>query len=172
MKNLTKLTLVATSLLLANTAIADDGAANDDDTDYIQLKGHVPPRCNIQLKQPIAIDFEHDVTEGRSASGKFGIYCNSKSGAKLTMSSEQGGLALDGSDDAEHRVSYAAWWEAGDANVEIDTGNGTNSASSNLAGSKALAMGMVETRFSMTLTDSAKFAGYYSDKVALSIEAN
>ena len=88
------------------------------------------------------------------------------------MESQGGGLALDGSTDSEHRVSYAAWWEAGDVAAEIDTGAGINSNSVNLAGSKALAMGMVETKFSMTLTDTAKFAGYYNDRISLSIEAN
>jgi len=172
MKNLTKLSLIAASLVLASSAIADDGAGNDSDTDYIDVKGHVPPRCDIDLKQPIAADFEHNVTAGRTAAGKFDIFCNSKSGAKLTMTSQGGGLSLDGSGDSEHRVSYAAWWEAGDVNVEIDTGAGVNSGSVNLGGSKALAMGMVETKFSMKLTADAKFAGFYSDKIALSIEAN
>ena len=172
MKNLTKLSIIAAALLAATNVSADDGAGNDQDTDYIQVKGHVPPRCNIQLAQPIAADFEHNVSEGQTRFGKFGIFCNSKSGAKLTMESQGGGLALDGSTDSEHRVSYAAWWEAGDVAAEIDTGAGINSNSVNLAGSKALAMGMVETKFSMTLTDTAKFAGYYNDRISLSIEAN
>ncbi len=172
MKNLTKLSIIAAALLAVTNVNADDGAGNDSDTDYIQVKGHVPPRCNIQLAQPIAADFEHNVSEGQSRSGKFGIFCNAKSGAKLTMESEGGGLALDGSTDPDHRVSYAAWWTAGGVGAEIDTGAGVNSNSVNLTGSKDLAMGMVESEFSMTLTDTAKFAGYYNDKISLSIEAN
>lgn len=172
MKNLTKLTLVAASLMLAGNAFADDGAGNDQDTDYIKVKGHVPPRCDIQLKQPIAADFGHKVVKGASVGGKFNIFCNAKAGAKLSMESQSGGLALEGYEDTDHRVSYAAWWNAGDASVEIDTGAGTNAGEANLAGSKALAMGMIQTVFSMKLTDTAKFAGYYNDVIALSIEAN
>ena len=172
MKNLTKLSIIAAALLAVTNVNADDGAGNDQDTDYIQVKGHVPPRCNIQLPQPITADFEHDVTEGRTIGGKFGVFCNSKSGAKLTMTSEGGGLALEGSEGSDHRVSYAAWWTAGDVAAEINTGDGVNSNSVDLAGSKALAMGMVESEFSMTLTDTAKFAGYYNDKISLAIEAN
>ncbi len=172
MKDLTKLTLIAASLVFAGNAFADDGPGNDSDTDYIKVKGHVPPRCDIQLQQPIAADFGHKVKEGESRGGKFGIFCNSKSGAKLTMTSQGGGLALEGFEDTDHRVSYAAWWTAGDVAAEIDTGAGVNEHSVKLAGSKALAMGMVETAFSMTLTDTAKFAGYYNDVISLSIEAN
>jgi len=169
MKNLTKLSLITASLMLAGNAFADDGAGNDSDKDVIKLLGHVPPRCNIQLPQPIEANFEHDVTEGRTLGGKIGIFCNSKSGAKLTLAGK--GLTLDGDNSKDHQVNYQAWWGTSDTVLEIDTATAPEDTGV-LAGSKELAMGMVDTDFSITLTDSAKFAGYYTGKVVLAIEAN
>ena len=165
-----KLSLLAASVMLAGNALAVDNPRNDQDVDTIDVKGHVPARCNIQLAQPIVADFEHDVTKGNSRGGEFGIFCNSKSGAKMTLTSG-GGLRLKGEDDPEHFVDYQAWWEAGGVALEVDTA-GALSATDVLSGSKELAMGMVTTRFKMTLTEDAKFAGDYSDTITLAIEAN
>lgn len=168
MKNLTKLTLVSASLMLAGNAFATKG--DDDDRDAISVVGHVAPICQIVIPQPVKVDFQHDLVAGESRGGRIPIICNSKAGATVELRSGDG-LSLKGDDSDDHVVNYKANWTVSTADLNVDTA-GAKVATDTIPGSKELAMGMVTGSFDVELTDTAKFAGDYSDVVTLYIAAN
>ena len=158
MKNLTKLSLALTaaSVLMASAAQAND----------VQLLGQVHPVCEIN-GLPTEIDFGYNPVNGTEDHANIWVQCNEKAGASIEISSQNGGLALEGSED--HVVSYWAGIEITGEGFGI-LGGGAEAVQEYIAGSKMLAMG-TEGSFWVRVDQDAKFAGNYSDVLTVSITA-
>ncbi len=171
MKNLTKVTLLAGSLMLAGNAVAMDPVPSDDDKDVngndvsFEIRGHVPVFCQIGLDGD-ELDFEHVVEAGRSLELGVDLTCNTKAGADVTVT-PGAGLGFDGLTE-DHLVGYTANLVVAGHLVESTSGGGTGSHQ--IGGTKDLAAGESGT-LTVTLSDNALFAGNYTDTIEVAVTA-
>jgi len=180
MKNLTKLSLLAASLVFAGTASAVDDVNSGDGS--VKVTGHVPVNCTVDVGEG-TIDMEHNPAVGQTFEfdGGISFTCNNKKGANITVTAG-GGLANEAS--PEHLIDYSAWLlisgqsEAlmggiGGDFVELVCKDSTCDANTVMTGEKDvnLAMGMVSGTLSVAITEPIKFAGVYNDDITISISA-
>ena len=181
MKNLSKLSIVAASLMLAGNALAVDDVNSGEGS--VEVTGHVPVNCTVTVGEG-NIDMAHNPAVGTrfGFGGAITFECNNKKGANITVTSSNGGLANE--DSPEHLIDYAAWLLISGTEQPISGGVGGNfvelacvdgacETNTVVTGEKDknLAMGMVSGELSVELSEAIKFAGVYSDSLTINISA-
>lgn len=165
MQNLTKLTLIATSMFVS-------GIANASDT---QLIGTVAAVCEAEVNGTLLMDFGIDPQAGDSQNQGVQVRCNDGDGATVELRSAEGGLESD--DNEDFSVEYTATLvnAATGINLSLTTspGVGLNDefVDQAIGGSAALAGGVVAA-LDVTLNDTPVWAGGYSDTLSVEITAN
>lgn len=98
------------------------------------------------------------------------IRCNSRDGARIAMTSDNGGLKSVGLNRAVPYLATLRSETAGlDLTLETDS---ASSVSSDVNGSRALAIGAQDMELYVELKDSALFQGQYTDTIRIDITAN
>jgi len=181
MKNLTKLSVLAASLMLAGNALAVDDVNSGEGS--VKVTGHVPVNCTVTVGEG-TIDMAHNPEVGAhfAFGGEITFDCNNKKGANITVSSANSGLA--NAESPEHIIDYAAWLQINGAGqplsggvggdfVELACVEGSCDSNTVMTGEKDmnLAMGMVSGILSVAITEPIKFAGVYNDDLTISISA-
>jgi len=181
MKNLTKVSLMAASLMFAGNALAVDDV--NEGSGEVKVTGHVPVNCSVEVGEGI-IDLEHNPTQGEvyGFTGDIVFTCNNKAGANVDLTSANGGLANQ--DSPEHLIDYSAWLELtglsketmggiGGDFVELVCKDGSCGANTLMTGQKdeMLAMGAVNGVLTVSITQDIKFAGFYNDTMTVAIAA-
>jgi len=158
MKNLTKLTTLVASLLLATSAIAEDKDVTGGKASA-ELKGHVPLFCSIigDIAEG-GFDFGHNPQQGDMLQGQVWIQCNSAAGFKFVTSSANGGLVNP--DAPDHIVCYSA-----------AIGNGGLKACQKEDGYKVPGAQGRDLPVKITLAKTPLFAGYYADTLTMVVAA-
>ena len=181
MKNLTKLSVLAASLMLAGNALAVDDVT--EGSGEVKVTGHVPVNCTVTVGEG-DLDLGHNppVGENFSFEGDITFECNNKAGANIDLVSANGGLANDESED--HVIDYSAWLQILNTSEPVMNGIGgpfvelvckDTSCDSNTVMTAPkdvnLAMGMVEGILSVAVTEDIKFSGFYNDTLTVAISA-
>lgn len=181
MKNLTKLSVLAASLMLAGNALAVDDVT--EGSGEVQVTGHVPINCSVEVGDGI-IDLEHNPAVGKNFKfdGTIKFTCNNKAGANIDLESTNKGLANEESPD--HLINYNAWLEiTGTSNpvmggiggdfVELVCAEAICGANTVMTAAKDenLAAGGVSGTLSVAITEEIIFSGYYNDTMTVSISA-
>jgi len=145
------------------------GAAQAADT---QLVGFVTPVCEAEFTSILLEDFGLDPQAGDSISIPVSLECNSGDGATITLVSEEGGLESDVRED--NNANYTATLAAGPVSLSLVTvgaAGPNNQSASTTATFGQLAGGQVGN-VTVTLDQTPRFAGGYSDTMSLEITAN
>jgi len=158
MKNLTKLTLVAASLMLAGNAFAD-GEEITQGSSKAKLIGHVPAYCSIESELE-GMDFGHNPQAGDMATGSVFVRCNTPGGAHASVISQEGGMV---NPDIDHPINYTANWGG------VILKSADKEAYFHFTPSKKLSKGQ-EIGLKVTLDKTPTFAGYYTDLLTVAIE--
>ena len=144
------------------------------DNDSAQLTAEVQPNCNVEGVDSLVFN---EVVSGSVATDPVvTILCNDADGANLSLRSSEGGLESDDNEDQE--IEYIARLSnevIGGGALELDTGiggQGNNDVESEtiLTAGAPLAEGR-SGELTVTLSDSATFAGGYSDTLQINVEA-
>lgn len=142
----------------------------------VQLVGFVSPICEVTGLSTQLMDFG-DVSQIQdlSVSG-LNMKCNDVDGATVTLTSAEGGLESDDSED--YALKYDATFTPSDASFAAFTlnapgGPGQNdvSVSNSYAGSSALATGFAAS-IKIITTETSPWAGGYSDTLTVNITSN
>ncbi len=133
------------------------------------LQGFVSPICEVSI-------FDEDLylADNMSAGDSIGtgieFNCNDTDGATVSMTSSEGGLESDDQEDLE--VEYVATLTAGTLNLVLDTGpfqgNNDETVDGHLDASGTPTAGTLN----IVLTDTAPWAGGYSDTISIDITAD
>ena len=182
MRNFTKLSVVAASLMLAGNALAVDDVTEGSGS--IDVTGHVPVNCTVTVGEG-NIDMEHNpqVGDNFDFNGAIEFTCNAKEGSTISMESANCGLVPGGS--REHIVDYNLWLEFIGLEKDVMGGIGGNFIEGVFEGGTCktlnqvmtarkdnmLAMGNVTGKLTVELTSAMKFAGTYDDTLTISIAA-
>jgi len=174
MKNVTKLITLTSALLFSVASFAVEDTSDDSAERSLKISGKVPLICNFTPADDALVDFGHDLAKGQKKNiGGMKFQCNSKTGATVTLTSANKGLANDGSKD--HVVNYEAWlkmigFEGGKGfGAEFFANKGSGSV--NLPKDKMLAMGAVKGTITIIVVDDVKFAGEYTDTLTVTMTA-
>ncbi len=164
MKKLITTTASLAAILAASVAFSVPANAGN-----AIVQGFVSPVCEVAI-------FDEDLylasNMGAGATIGTGLEfnCNDTDGATIDMASSEGGLESDDQEDLE--VEYVATLTAGALTMVLDTGplqgNNDVSVSGQLPASGSPTGGTLE----IVLTDSAPWAGGYSDTISIDITAN
>ncbi len=167
MKNLTKLSIVAATLLAV-------GNVNAAETHVI---GSVDEICDLDIGNT-QLDFGPNPNAGAMVSTNFSVQCNDGDGATLRVQSSEGGLESDDNEDLS--IEYTAEASVGGTPVVTLTttpGVGLNdefaeaAIGSTFADALALAAGQ-GGQLKVTLLDKPLFSGGYSDTISVNLTAN
>ena len=192
MRNFTKLSVLAASLMLAGNALAVDPAPSSGSVD---VTGYVPLICTVDVDG--ILDFGHEPSPDNAdvvLSEDATFQCNDKNGAVISMTSANCGLQ-----NGDHLIDYSFWlvvsgFDDGNTAMPIGpnpfagsgvvqentlegvlTGEGCNensiSALMTPAKDEMLAMGAVTGVISAGLAEQIKFAGTYTDTLTVTIAA-
>lgn len=133
------------------------------------VQGFVSPVCEVSI-------FDEDLylgdnmTAGTMIGTPLTFNCNDTDGATVSMTSSEGGLESDDQEDLE--VEYVATLSAGALTLVLDTGpfqgNNDETVDGQLPASGTPTVGSLD----IVLTDSAPWAGGYSDTISIDIVAN
>ena len=133
------------------------------------VQGFVSPVCEVS----IAIEdlyLGDQMTAGTSIGTDVTFNCNDTDGATVSMTTSEGGLESDDQEDLE--VEYVATLTAGALLLVLDTGpvqgNNDKTVDGILPASGVPTVGSLD----IVLTDSAPWAGGYSDTISIDIVAN
>lgn len=140
-----------------------------------QMSGFVQPVCEV-TGLDTALAFA-SMTAGQEVNDDdINISCNDGDGATLVLRSSEGGMESDDNEDLS--IEYTAVLESPaipelPLSLTTTTGVGLNDefASVEVAGSPALAIGGVAAALTVTLNDTAAFAGGYSDTISVEVTA-
>ena len=181
MKNLTKLSVLAASLMLAGNALAVDDVT--EGSGEVKVTGHVPINCTVTVGEG-DLDLGHNppVGERFGFDGSIEFACNNKAGANIDLVSASGGLA--NADSPDHVIDYSAWLRINNTSLPVMNGIGgpfvelvcvDGSCDSNTVMTSPkdenLAMGMVEGALSVSVEEDIKFSGFYNDTLTVAISA-
>lgn len=140
----------------------------------VQLVGFVSPICEVTGLSTQLMDFG-DVSQiqNLSVSG-LNMKCNDVDGATVTLTSAEGGLESDDSED--YALKYDAIFKPtglADLTLNAPGGPGQNdvSVSNSYAGSSALSTG-VAAIINIVTTETSPWAGGYSDTLTINITSN
>lgn len=163
MKKLIKVAAPA-AILAASAAISMPALAGN-----AIVQGFVSPICEVSI-------FDEDLylADNMSAGDTIGtgleFNCNDTDGATVSMTSSEGGLESDDQEDLE--VEYVATLTAGTLTLVLDTGpfqgNNDETVDGHLDASGTPTAGTLE----VVLTDTAPWAGGYSDTISIDIVAD
>ena len=165
MKKLIKLSAASAVIIAAGAAFS---TAQADD---VHIIGDVNPFCELSIEPGFdeEMDFETPIA-GDSLDLGWVYRCNDFDGATVRMTSTEGGLESDDNEDLE--IEYVATLSLGGFSLALDTGVSTNvndvEVEGDISGSNAPLVG----NLNVTLSDTAPFAGGYSDTLQVDIEAN
>ena len=164
MKKLIKVAAPA-AVLAATAAISTPAFAGN-----AIVQGFVSPVCEVSI-------FDEDLyladslSAGDSISTGLSFNCNDADGATVSMTSSEGGLESDDQEDLE--VEYVATMTAGALTLVLDTGlggqgNNDVTVDGHLDASGTATAGNLE----VVLSDTAPWAGGYSDTISIDITAD
>lgn len=163
MKKLIKVAAPA-AILAATATLATPALAGN-----AIVQGFVSPVCEVSIFDE-DLYLADNMSAGDTISTGLSFNCNDADGATVDMASSEGGLESDDQEDLE--VEYVATLTAGALSLVLDTGpaqgNNDVSVSGNLAASGTPTAGSLD----IVLTDSAPWAGGYSDTISIDITAN
>lgn len=160
-----KLTMCAAAVAVLCASQANAGP------DDVQLVGFVAPVCEVTGLNTQLMDFGLVNVSGKTVSTTFNMKCNDVNGAKVTMTSAEGGLESDDAEDVS--LAYdASFTPSGLGTLLLDApgGFGTNDYSKvkTYAGSSALASGITGT-LKVVTKGSSPWAGGYSDTLTVNV---
>ncbi|CAK1841285.1 hypothetical protein [Vibrio crassostreae] len=160
--------------LYAATVTAILGAQVQAAPGDVQLVGFVSPVCEVTGLSTQLMDFGNvSQIQNLSVSG-LNMKCNDVDGATVTLTSAEGGLESDDSED--YALTYDATFNpSGLAPFTLNApgGPGLNdvSVSNSYGGSGALATG-VAASIDIVTTETSPWAGGYSDTLTVNITSN
>lgn len=160
--------------IYAATATAIFGAQVQAAPGDVQLVGFVSPVCEVTGLSTQLMDFGNvSQIQNLSVSG-LNMKCNDVDGATVTLTSAEGGLESDDSED--YALTYDATFNpSGLAAFTLNApgGPGLNdvSVSNSYGGSGALATG-VAASIDIVTTETSPWAGGYSDTLTVNITSN
>lgn len=165
MKKLIKLS-AASMALIASTAAFSTAHADD-----VHLIGDVVPFCELGIQGGADEEMDFETPNAGDSLDLAWIYaCNDFDGATIRMTSTEGGLESDDVEDLE--IEYVATMTLGAFSLALDTGVSTNVNDVEIEGDIAGSNSPVIGNLNVTLSDTAPFAGGYSDTLQVDIEAN
>jgi|GEM_PF-3666606 len=133
------------------------------------VQGFVAPVCEVDIDVE-DLYLADNLIAGTSIGTAVTFNCNDTDGADVSMTTSEGGLESDDQEDLE--VEYVATLSAGALNLVLDTGpvqgNNDKTVSGTLPASGTPTVGSL----TVVLTDSAPWAGGYSDTISIDIVAN
>jgi len=150
----------APAVLLAATAVP----ANAGNT---HLSGFIDEVCEATVVDN-DLWLSSNVVAGATISSGVEFECNDHDGATVTMTSTEGGLESD--DDEDFEVEYVATLTAGPMVIVLDTGLTTNV--NDISETGQLPNSSPNGSLDIVLSDSAPWAGGYSDTIQIDIAAN
>lgn len=133
------------------------------------VQGFVSPVCEVSI-------FDEDLylADNMSAGDTIGtgmeFNCNDTDGATVSMTSSEGGLESDDQEDLE--VEYVATLTAGALSLVLDTGPLQGNNDVTVDGQLAASGTPTAGNLTVVLTDSAPWAGGYSDTISIDVTAN
>ncbi|UPR37236.1 hypothetical protein ITG09_18560 [Vibrio cyclitrophicus] len=160
--------------LYAATVTAIFGAQAQAAPGDVQLVGFVSPVCEVTGLSTQLMDFGNvSQIQNLSVSG-LNMKCNDVDGATVTLTSAEGGLESDDSED--YALTYDATFNPSGLTpftLNAPGGPGLNdvSVSNSYAGSGALATG-VTASIDIVTTETSPWAGGYSDTLTVNITSN
>ena len=164
MKKLIKVAAPA-ALLAASAAISTPAFAGN-----AIVQGFVSPVCEVSI-------FDEDLylADNMSAGDTIGtgleFNCNDTDGATVSMTSSEGGLESDDQEDLE--IEYVATLTAGALSLVLDTGIGGQGNNDETVDGQLPASGTpTGGSLVVVLSDTAPWAGGYSDTISVDITAN
>lgn len=165
MKKHIKLSIASTILIAAGAAVSPAQA------DDVHIVGDVVPFCELGIQGGADEEMDFETPNAGDSLDLAWIYrCNDFDGATVRMTSTEGGLESDDVEDLE--IEYVATMTLGGFSLALDTGVSTNvndiEVEGDIAGSNVNVIG----NLNVTLSDSAPFAGGYSDTLQVDVEAN
>lgn len=159
------ITAAAPAAILAATLAASTPASAGNAI----VQGFVSPICEVNI-------FDEDLylADNMSAGDSIGtgleFNCNDTDGATVSMTSSEGGLESDDQEDLE--VEYVATLTAGTLTLVLDTGpfqgNNDETVDGHLDASSTPTAGSLN----VVLSDTAPWAGGYSDTLSIDIVAD
>lgn len=166
MKKLIQMSAACAALLTATTVLSTAAQADD-----VHLIGDVNPFCELGIEPGFdeEMDFETPIA-GDSLDLGWVYRCNDFDGATVRMTSTEGGLESDDVEDLE--IEYVATMTLGAFALALDTGVSTNVNDIEVEGDIGGSNTPVFGNLNVTLSDSAPYAGGYSDTLQVDIEAN
>lgn len=109
-----------------------------------------------------------NVVAGATIGTDVNFDCNDHDGATVTLTSTEGGLESD--DDEDFEVEYVATLVAGPMSIVLDTGLSTNV--NDISETGQLPNSSPNGTMTIVLSDTAPWAGGYSDTIQVDIAAN
>lgn len=165
MKKLIKLSAASAVLITAGAAFS---TAQADD---VHIIGDVNPFCELGIEPGFDEEMDFETPNSGDSIDLGWVYrCNDFDGATIRMTSTEGGLESDDVEDLE--IEYVATMTLGGFSLALDTGVSTNVNDVEVEGDIGGSNSSVFGNLNVTLTDSAPYAGGYSDTLQVDIEAN
>lgn len=159
------ITLAAPAVLIAATAAISTPAFAGNAI----VQGFVSPVCEVAV-------FDEDLylADNMSAGDSIGtgleFNCNDTDGATVSMTSSEGGLESDDQEDLE--VEYVATLTAGALVLVLDTGPAQGNNDIGVDGQLPASGAPTGGNLNIVLSDTAPWAGGYSDTLSIDITAN
>lgn len=134
------------------------------------VQGFVSPVCEVNI---ITEDLylADNMSAGDSVGTDLEFSCNDTDGATVSMTTSEGGLESDDQEDLE--VEYVATLNAGALALVLDTGlNGQGNNDETVDGQLPASGTPTAGTLSVVLSETAPWAGGYSDTISIDIVAN
>lgn len=152
------------ALLAAAAAISSPAFASN-----AHVSGFVSPVCEV------SIDFEDlymadNLVAGATVGTPLSFDCNDTDGATVSMTSSEGGLESDDQEDLE--VEYVATLTAGALTLILDTGPAQGNNDVGVDGQLPASGTPTAGTLNVVLSETAPWAGGYSDTLSIDITAN
>jgi len=163
MKKLISLAAPA-AIIAATAAISAPASAGN-----AIVQGFVSPVCEVSIFDE-DLYLASNMAAGDSIGTGMEFNCNDADGATVSMTSSEGGLESDDQEDLE--VEYVATLTAGALTLVLDTGPFQGNNDETVDGVLPASGTPTAGTLTVVLTDTAPWAGGYSDTISIDITAN